>query len=145
MTPAVLAQIHAQAFTQSRPWSETEFADLLDSKGVILLGDVRSFLLGRLIADEAEVLTLATDPTFRRKGHAQSVLGSFLDTMRKQKATSVFLEVAADNTAANSLYKKAIFEIVGTRRNYYSRPDGAKIAAHVMRRSLLIDPATLIR
>jgi len=136
MTPETLARVHAAAFTESRPWSALEFATLLDSTGVILRGDARSFVLGRLIADEAEVLTIATAPEFRRQGLAQSCLAAFLDALQKQQAQSVFLEVADDNHAAKSLYINNKFMNFGTRPNYYSRPDGTKVAAAVLRRSV---------
>lgn len=137
MTPEMLARVHAAAFTESRPWSALEFATLLDSTGVILRGDARSFVLGRLIADEAEVLTIATAPEFRRQGLAQGCLAAFLDALQKQQAQSVFLEVADDNNAAKSLYINNKFVNVGTRPNYYSRPDGTKVAAAVLRRSVI--------
>ncbi|MBB5722427.1 ribosomal-protein-alanine N-acetyltransferase [Loktanella ponticola] len=137
MTPEALAQVHAAAFTQSRPWSAAEFAELLDSKGVILRGDVRSFVLGRLIADEAEVLTIATAPEFQRQGLAQICLAAFIDALQKQQAQSAFLEVAADNIAAKELYANNNFKNVGMRPNYYNRPDGTKVAAAVLRRTLV--------
>jgi ribosomal-protein-alanine N-acetyltransferase len=104
---------------------------------VILIGDARSFLLGRVIADEAEVLTIATAPEFRRQGLAQARIAAFLDALRIQQATLVFLEVAEDNTSASALYLKAGFKVVGTRPNYYTRPSGEKIAACVMQYDLI--------
>jgi ribosomal-protein-alanine N-acetyltransferase len=139
MTPETLARTHAAAFTDSRPWTAQEFAGLLDTAGVILMGDARSFLLGRLIADEAEVLTIATDPNFRRQGLAQGCLDAFLDALRKQQAASVFLEVADDNEPAKILYLNNKFHEVGNRPNYYARPDGMKVAALVLRRSVFSD------
>jgi ribosomal-protein-alanine N-acetyltransferase len=139
MTPETLAQIHASAFHDTRPWSASEFATLLDSNGVILLGDAQSFLLGRLIVDEAEVLTLATPPTFRRQGHAQRCLATFLDVLRQRKASSVFLEVSDENDPAKSLYSKYKFKSVGTRPNYYTHADGTKVAAIIMRHTLIHD------
>lgn len=138
MTPETLARVHAAAFTDSRPWSAGEFAGLLDSASVILLGDARSFLLGRVIAGEAEVLTIATDPDFRRQGLAQGCLDAFLNALQKQQATSVFLEVADDNETAKSLYLKNNFGTVGRRAAYYARRDGTKVAALVLRRDVII-------
>lgn len=132
MTPQSLAQTHAAAFTDARPWSADEFAALTAAPGVILLGDVRSFLLARLIADEAEVLTVATMPEFQRRGLAQTNLAAFLDRLKSLKARSAFLEVAADNEAAKSLYLKQGFHEVGSRPNYYSKTDGTKVAALVL-------------
>lgn len=137
MTPETLAQTHAAAFTQSRPWAAAEFARLLESRGVILIGDARSFLLGRVIADEAEVLTLATAPEFRRQGLAQACVAAFLDNLRAQQAALVFLEVADDNAPAKSLYLNAGFKIIASRPDYYTRQSGEKIAASVMQCDLV--------
>jgi len=46
-----MAQVHAAAFTQSRPWTEQEFAALLAQPTVFSVGDAHSFALFRVIAD----------------------------------------------------------------------------------------------
>lgn len=136
MTPATLARTYAAAFTDTRAWTASEFETLLAQTGVILCGDAKSFVLGRVIFDEAEVLTLATHPDFQRQGLAQTHLGTFLNTARAQGATVVFLEVAADNISAKTLYLNNKFEIAGHRPAYYTRPDGAKVGADVLRLTL---------
>ncbi|MFT5864670.1 MAG: ribosomal-protein-alanine N-acetyltransferase, partial [Gammaproteobacteria bacterium] len=97
MTPADLAQTHAAAFTQTRPWSESEFTDLLKQRGMILCGDAQSFLLGRIIGDEAEVLTVATHPNHQRRGYARALLMQFIAQARTQDVASIFLEVSEIN------------------------------------------------
>jgi len=125
VTPEALAATHAAAFTDDRPWSAAEFAGLLSLPGVILTGDARSFVLGRVTLDEAEILTLATRPEARRQGLARARLKQFEQAAAAAGATSLFLEVAADNIAALALYQGAGFAPVGRRRGYYARPDGA--------------------
>jgi len=139
-TAADLARTHAAAFTQTRPWSAKEFSTLLNSHGVILCGDARSFVLGRVIADEAEVLTIATELQFQRQGLALAALSEFLNAARGAGALSVFLEVAADNDAAKSLYYNAGFIQQGQRPNYYTVANGQKIAADILRKSLSEQP-----
>lgn len=136
MTPEALAEVHAAAFTAGRPWGADEFATLLDSTGVILRGDARSFLLGRLIAGEAEVLTVATKPEFRRLGLARTNLAAFLDGLKEQNAICAFLEVAEDNEAAKQLYLNEGFAQTGRRPDYYKKPDGSKVAALVLQYDL---------
>lgn len=136
LTPKTLARVHAAAFSERRPWTEAEFANLLKSKGVILTGDAKSFLLGRIVADEAEVLTLATAPDFRRQGLASDALRSFLRQAQARGAQSAFLEVGADNTAAKQLYLQDNFVVVAERPNYYTAANGEKITALIMRKSL---------
>jgi ribosomal-protein-alanine N-acetyltransferase len=136
MTPEDLAATHDAAFTMSRAWSAAEFASLLEAPGVILCGDARSYVLGRMILDEAEVLTVATAPAFQKQGLATAALGDFAAQAASAGVTSVFLEVADDNNTAKALYKKINFKISGRRRAYYTRKDGPAVDALIMRKEL---------
>lgn len=124
MTPADLAALHAACFTSPRPWLEAEFAGFLSNRLVFLLTEPGGFLLGRVIADEAEILTLAVDPACRRKGIAARLVSAFLTESARRGAASAFLEVAEGNTAARALYASAGFTESGRRRGYYDRPEG---------------------
>ena len=139
MTPDQFARLHAQAFPDDRGWSAAEFADLLALPGAVVTGDARSFVLGRVTADEAEILTLATDPGHRRMGLAHRALAAFTERAAEAGAARVFLEVAADNVAALALYEAAGFTEIGRRRGYYARPGGAAADALVLALDL---PAT---
>lgn len=145
MTAIALAQTHAAAFTQSRPWSAAEFTDLLDQRGVILCGDAKSFVLGRIIGDEAEVLTLATHPDHQRQGLAKAQLSAFLIKSRSLGALSVFLEVNETNAPAKQLYFGENFKAVGHRKNYYTTADGTQVGADVLRLSFDTDPNADLR
>ncbi len=135
-SPDQLAGTHAAAFENRRPWSSAELAALLAKPGMILCGDARSFLLGRVMAAEAEVLTVATHPTFQRQGLARTCLRDFLSHLQQMAAEKVFLEVAEDNVAAKSLYSKEGFLIAGRRKGYYTATDGTKSDAIVMQKLL---------
>ena len=132
MTPEELSRIHARAFAPERGWSAEEFGDLLGMPGVLLLVNDRAFLLGRCIAGEGEVLTLATDPAFQRTGLAGRLLGQFIDVATRQRCDRLFLEVAEDNRAARALYQRAGFVQVGLRRGYVSRAGSTPVDALVM-------------
>lgn len=131
-----MALLHAASFTTPRPWSEAEFADLLTAPLVITLAEPAGFLIGRVVAGEAEVLTVAVDPLARRRGIGARLLAAFLQDARAKNAESVFLEVAADNTAARALYAAAGFQPAGLRRGYYRPPQGLAVDALILRRSL---------
>ena len=136
MTGAVaLAETHAAAFPHA-PWSALTFANLLSKPGTVLEGDATSFVLGRLTLDEAEILTLATNPHHHRRGLARARLTAFLDRVKALGATTVFLEVAEDNTAAQALYHHAGFAQVGTRPNYYGGANRRSVNALILRRNL---------
>jgi ribosomal-protein-alanine N-acetyltransferase len=136
MTPRALADLHASAFTQTRPWSADEFSTLLEQPGAILCTQAHCFALLRVALDEAEVLTIATAPDQRRNGYAAQVLAQAEAAAQKSGACSVFLEVAEDNRPAISLYSKAAYAQVGRRPGYYTPKDGAPIAALVLQKQL---------
>jgi [ribosomal protein S18]-alanine N-acetyltransferase len=120
VTPETLAAVHARAFVEERAWTAAEFAALLAQKSALVAGDARSFVLGRVTLDEAEVLTLATDPSHRRQGLARVGLAAFEAGAAGRGAGRVFLEVAEDNTAARALYAAAGYAQVGRRARYYA-------------------------
>lgn len=136
MTPDALADLHARCFTTPRPWSEAEFKSLLSAPGVFLISDDHSFVMGRVIADEAELLTIAVDPLIRRQGRGQARLSDFQARARALGATTAFLEVAADNTPAIGLYRRAGYTESGRRKGYYRGPNGDRVDALVLCKSL---------
>ena len=135
MTPARMAEIHAASFVTPRPWSEAELAGFLADPSIVSVDLPDGFAIGRVILDEAEVLTIAVDPAARRKGVGKRLLTGLLDTMALTGATTVHLEVAADNTPARALYIAAGFAEIGRRKGYYQSPEGTRVDALVMRRS----------
>ena len=136
MTPQALARLHARAFTMPRPWSSQEFADLLANPHVFAVLRPQAFALGRVIADEVELLTIATDPDARRKGLGRTCLQEFEITAKHRGARTGFLEVAANNFAAIALYQSQGWAITGTRPAYYQHPDGTREDAQILSKSL---------
>lgn len=136
MIPAEMAAAHAAAFTQSRPWSQQEFESLLDSPLVFAAGDARAFALVRVIADEAELLTIATGPAHQRRGLARAVMAGWQAEACARGAATAFLEVAADNLPALNLYESCGFETCGRRSGYYKRTRGKAADALLMTRIL---------
>jgi ribosomal-protein-alanine N-acetyltransferase len=133
-----LAAAHATSFEVG--WTAIDIAALLVVPGGFGFAvrdgtDIQALLIGRAIAGEAEVLTLAVDPLLRRRGAARALLEAAFAAARTAGAEAMFLEVAADNEAAIGLYEGAGFVRVGARPGYYQRPYGA-IDALVMRHDL---------
>ena len=131
-----LAATHALAFTDTRSWSADEFRSLLADPSVFLTGNAEAFVLGRVVLDEAEILTLTTHPDLRRQGRARVVLEEFTNEAAKRGAVTAFLEVAADNIAAVSLYLSAGFAEIARRRGYYRKTDGSTVDAVILCRSI---------
>lgn len=124
--------MHAKCFVTPRPWTADEFQGLLTSKFCFLETHVHGFILGRVIAGEAEILTFAVDPTARRQGHGAALLASYHASAQKMSAADSFLEVSAENQAAIGLYLRAGYQKSGQRKNYYTAPNGTKIDAILM-------------
>jgi ribosomal-protein-alanine N-acetyltransferase len=138
---AELAEAHARSFEEA--WSAEDIATILAAPGGfgILAREpgepaARGFILARAIAGEAEILTLAVDPTHRRRGVGRALVEAARAAAMVAKADAMFLEVAADNAAAIGLYEAAGFERVGTRRAYYVRAGQMSIDALVLRHTL---------
>lgn len=134
MTPEEMAACHGRAFKgQGRAWSVAEFAGLMKTPLVFAVGNACAFALGRVIADEAELLTLACDPVHRRTGLGRACLGCFETEAHARGAVTAFLEVAADNAAARALYQAAGYEEVARRSGYYA---GGTVDALILRKAL---------
>lgn len=136
MRPEDLARLHAASFTTPRPWSVAEFAELLASRFVFLETAPVGFVLGRVIADEAELLTIAVDPAARRQGTGATLLAAFCRGAAARGASAAFLEVAEDNRAARALYARGGWQETGRRRGYYHPPGGAAVDALILTRAL---------
>jgi len=133
LSAATLATLHQSCFQTPRPWSADEFDALLASRGCFLIESARDgFLLGRVVADEAELLTLAVSPDARRQGIGATLLAQFEQMAASRGARDGFLEVSAQNAPAYALYVRAGWQVTGTRSNYYQAPDGARIDARIM-------------
>ncbi|MCT2539410.1 GNAT family N-acetyltransferase [Sedimentimonas flavescens] len=132
MTPAELATLHARCFTTPRPWGEAEFAELLASRFCFLLIEPEGFVLGRVIAGEAELLTLAVAPEARRHGSGRKLVERFAETATQRGADAAFLEVSAENAPARALYAQAGWTESGRRKGYYRTPEGCHIDAVIM-------------
>jgi tRNA threonylcarbamoyl adenosine modification protein YeaZ/ribosomal-protein-alanine acetyltransferase len=134
---AVLAGLHRTSFAKA--WPATALAEMLALPGTLALlaqseTSPAGFIMVRTIGGEAEILTLAVDPAFRKRGVATRIMESVRTHLRALHADVMFLEVASDNGAALGLYEKHRFIRVGLRKGYYPRPDGRAVDAVVMRR-----------
>ena len=132
---AAIAKVHAASF--QRGWSEEEVYRLLIDRqvvghcsrlGVGLIG----FILSRIAAGEAEILSVAVAPGFRGRGLSRPLLDLHLRRLAGLGVHAIFLEVGETNKPAGRLYRKAGFYEVGRRNGYYE--GGA--TALVLRRDL---------
>jgi [ribosomal protein S18]-alanine N-acetyltransferase len=131
VTPKKMAALHAQAFDGSARWSAESFTAMLDRSDTIIVSGNDGFALGRVMADEAELLTIVVALAQRGQGTARTLLSGFDREARKLGATQAFLEVAADNAPARALYAATGWIQVGLRPGYYDGTD-----ARLLRKTL---------
>jgi ribosomal-protein-alanine N-acetyltransferase len=137
---ALLAAVHSASFDEA--WNAQAFEALLNSPGTFALlagtisNDWQSFALARVAAAEAEILSLGTAPSARRKGLARALVLATATEAAMRGAGEIFLEVSAGNVAACALYLGLGFAEVGLRRAYYRHLDGAHADALTLRAAL---------
>lgn len=117
----MLADLHAKCFPH-KPWTATDFADLKKS-GCDIIASQNGFVVYRVVADEAEIITIGVAPDARRGGIAAAMLAIIENDASKRGAKKIFLEVAENNDAARALYEKNGYHTVGTRPKYYDGVD----------------------
>jgi ribosomal-protein-alanine N-acetyltransferase len=116
-----LAALHAECFPPAEAWSAEAIAGLMAMPGVAALHcPGEGFLLFRVAAEEAEILTLAVRPEARRRGVGRALLSAAMAAASGAGARRMLLEVAATNRAARALYEGAGFVTAGVRRRYYA-------------------------
>ena len=76
------------------------------------------FALSRGVLDEEELLLIAVDPAYRGRGIGARLLHRYIEAAWARGRTRLFLEMREGNPA-DSLYRRAGFEPIGRRRNYY--------------------------
>jgi ribosomal-protein-alanine N-acetyltransferase len=109
-------------------WTGPQCAGLLPMPGVWLSlardgGDIAGFALGRVVADEAELLLLAVRRQSQGRGIGRKLLHRFQEVASRKGAEHLHLEVRDGNYAVG-LYTAEGFHEVGRRKNYYQGRDG---------------------
>lgn len=83
---------------------------------------VAGYVAARLGADEVHVNNIGVRAEARRLGLGGVLLGLALDLAQRGGASGAVLEVRAGNRAAQALYRRYGFAVVGERRRYYREP-----------------------
>ena len=83
-------------------------------------GEPVAFSLAWSVADELQLLDMASHPEHRRKGHGRALLLELLRYAQQEHKRLLLLEVRQSNEPAIRLYQSVGFETTGVRRGYYS-------------------------
>jgi ribosomal-protein-alanine N-acetyltransferase len=111
------------------PWSTrtfwSELAGVPETRHYLVAddGEVVGYAGLATAADQGDVQTVAVRADRQGMGLGKLLLDGLLDEARRRRLRDVFLEVRADNSAAQALYERAGFTVVNRRRGYY-QPSG---------------------
>lgn len=136
-----MASLHDQCFPE--PSTEQSLGEILTMAGAFGLaarrgaeGPAIGFAIGRVAADESELLLLGVVAPERRQGVATALLRQVCERVRAAGCRRLFLEVAETNRAAQALYRAHGFTVVGRRPNYYCVAGQPPVAALTLRRTI---------
>jgi len=136
MTPFEMAKLHLLSSSLTRPWSESEYKNLLATDKIRFFYVENGFLVGRIIGPDAEILNVIVHPKYRRLGKARYLIGKFEKEAKGAGSSRCFLEVAESNSSANTLYHNLGYLTVGQRKNYYEFVDGRKDNASILAKEI---------
>ena len=135
------------AAREAASWSSQGLAEFMTLPGAVALiserdGKATGFVLGRMAADEAEVLNLAVRAECRRQGEGQTLLKELLWRFGESGVSRVFLEVRESNRAAMAFYEGQGFRRAGRREGYYRDPREAALVFEKNEDSTRVVPKT---
>jgi [ribosomal protein S18]-alanine N-acetyltransferase len=124
---ARIAQLHARLFDVA--WSKSTIQQMLEDTHTIAFvaqapaGAPIGFVIGRTVADEAELLSIGVDPAWQRRGIGRLLAEALCAASVGAQAHRLYLEVAAGNLPALRLYTALGGRNIGLRKGYYERPE----------------------
>jgi ribosomal-protein-alanine N-acetyltransferase len=137
----LLANLHKISFDAG--WSLESFQSLLSlpsTQAYVFEEETSQKILGmivfQVVDQEAEILTFAIDPFYQQKGYGENLYTFAESELRNQKITTLYLEVAEDNDPALAFYYKQKFHKIGTRPQYYPRPNNTGANAFLLSKNL---------
>lgn len=121
-----IADIENSAF--SDPWSKNSFlAERNKPYGIHFvcryLDKVVGYVFAEDICGEVCINNVAVVESMRQRKIADKLLYEIEDYCKQQNSSLITLEVRESNTPAINLYKKHGFEIIGKRKNFYTKPN----------------------
>lgn len=141
--------IENRSFPSDAWSSETMAAELAGPHGAYFVDEVDGDVIGyggiRALpgGTDADIQTIAYDAGHRGGGRGRALLRALLAEAMSRGAREMFLEVRADNPAAEGLYRSEGFEEVGRRPHYYQPDDVDAIVMRLDLRSVNLEHTSL--
>ncbi len=118
-----IAELDKKCF--ALPWSEKSFYDETENPLAYYFkasedGRPIGYAGFWSISGEGGITNIAVLPDYRRRGVGSALMETLIKRASQLKLTLLTLEVRKSNLAAQGLYKKYGFAVLGERKRYYS-------------------------
>lgn len=131
---ALMSDIHATGFVPA--WGTEDMMGLLRQNNVfgflaldigpLIKNRPLGFVLARIAADEAEILTIVVTTRARGRGVGRTLMKETLRKLYAERIAKLLLEVDETNHSALTLYRDLGFSQVGVRKGYYTHAEKAE-------------------
>lgn len=121
-----LTDIEDRIFS-AEAWTGDDFELALTQPGQYFItacedGKVLGYAGMWVVLDEAQIMNVAVDVPYRRRGIARELMNALIAEGRRRAVTVFQLEVRMGNEPAQKLYSSLGFKPVGVRKAYYRLP-----------------------
>lgn len=117
------AQPHSSMADElARSWARVLVVEA-EARGVV------AYVVAWRVADEVEIIQVATRNDARREGHARRLLDHAFEEARAQGFVRALLEVRPSNVGAVTLYRAMGFTELSRRERYYDDGEDALVMA----------------
>lgn len=104
-----LSELHKKCFPD-KPWSADNFRDLKKSGCEIIMSE-NGFIVWKVVADKAEIITMGVTPEMRRNGIASAMIGIIEKDIKNQGVNKIFLEFSTINIPTQKLCENNGYKI----------------------------------
>ncbi|HBW07079.1 MAG TPA: ribosomal-protein-alanine N-acetyltransferase [Gammaproteobacteria bacterium] len=114
------------------PWSQAKFTDSLNNpKTLSSLLIIDDQVLGYFVAthspDSMDLLNICIHPEHQHQGLGTQLFDYLSQQLQALSLNTIFIEVRASNKSALLFYQKLGFNLIDSRKKYYSNGEDAKI------------------
>ena len=105
-------------------WTKNQWRSEFNKRGIkvvsiFLKKEIIGIYVVQIIIDEAQINYFSIKQKYRRKGYGSFLMSFLIKECERLKLKKLLLEVAKNNSIAESFYNKFNFLTVGIRKNYY--------------------------
>ena len=96
-------------------------------------GRIIGYTIGQPKNESAEIISLAVDPIWRKKGIGKTLTNFLINNFKEKGVKEISLHARIKNKAGITLYQNLGFQILKTIKNYYQNGDDA----YLMKKKIL--------